>query len=102
MTGLAGRLSCLPGGLRISLETSATEAEKAKCKNREEISASQMAQLGKESACNTEDMGSILRSERSPGGGHGNPLQHSYIGNPIDRGAGRATVCALTKPSDVT
>ena len=30
MTGLAGRLSCLPGGLKISLETSATEAEKAK------------------------------------------------------------------------
>ena len=29
MTGLAGRLSCLPGGLRISLETSAVEAEKA-------------------------------------------------------------------------
>ena len=31
---------------------------------------------GKESACNTEDPGSIPGSERSPGGGNGNPLQH--------------------------
>ena len=30
---------------------------------------------------------------RSPGGdGHGNPLQYSYLENPIDRGAWRATV----------
>ena len=87
MTGLAGRLSCLPGGLRISLETSATEAEKAKCKNREEISASWVAQLGKESACNTEDMGSIPGSERSPGEGNGNWLQYSCLGNPTDKGA---------------
>ena len=31
------------------------------------------------------DMGSILGSGRSPGGGHGNPLQHSCLENPIDR-----------------
>ena len=30
---------------------------------------------GKEPACNTRDAGSILGSWRSPGGGHGNPLQ---------------------------
>ena len=29
---------------------------------------------GKESACNAEDLGSIPRLGRSPGGGHGNPL----------------------------
>ena len=29
---------------------------------------------------------------RSPGGGNGNPLQHSCRGNPLDRGAWRATV----------
>ena len=28
----------------------------------------------KESACNAEDLGSILGLGRSPGGGHGNPL----------------------------
>ena len=34
---------------------------------------------GKESACNagdSEDAGSITESERSPGGGNGNPLQY--------------------------
>ena len=29
----------------------------------------------------------ILGSERSPGGGHGNPVQHSCLENPMDRGA---------------
>ena len=33
------------------------------------------------------DTGSVPGSERSPGGGHGNPLQHSCLGNPMDRGA---------------
>ena len=38
------------------------------------------------------DSGSIPRSGRSPGVGHGNPLQYSCLENPMDRGAGRATV----------
>ena len=33
------------------------------------------------------DSGSVPRSGRSPGGGHGNPLQYSYLENPTDRGA---------------
>ena len=33
------------------------------------------------------DTGSILESGRSPGGGHGNPLQYSCLENPMDRGA---------------
>ena len=33
------------------------------------------------------DEGSIPRSERSPGGGHGSPIQYSCLENPIDRGA---------------
>ena len=36
----------------------------------------------KESACNAEDLGSIPGLGRSPGGGHGNPLQYSYLENP--------------------
>jgi len=35
---------------------------------------------------------SIPGSGRSPGGGHGNPLQYSCLENPVDRGAWRATV----------
>ena len=50
---------------------------------------------GKESACNSGDAGdsgSIPGLERSPGGGHGNPLQYSRLGSLMDRGAWRATV----------
>ena len=36
-------------------------------------------------------------SGRSPGGGHGNPLQYSYLGNPMNRGSWKATVCRVTK-----
>ena len=37
---------------------------------------------GKESTCNVGDLGSIPGLGRSPGGGHGNPLQHSCLENP--------------------
>ena len=43
---------------------------------------------GKESSCNagaTGNIGSILGSGRSPGGGHSNPLQYSCLENPVDR-----------------
>ena len=35
---------------------------------------------------NAGDMGSIPGSGISPGGGNGNPLQYSCLGNPMDRG----------------
>ena len=38
------------------------------------------------------NMGLILESGRSPGGGNGNPLQYSCQDNPMDRGAWLATV----------
>ena len=38
------------------------------------------------------DVGLIPGSERSPGEGNGTPLQYSCLGNPMDRGALRATV----------
>ena len=44
--------------------------------------------VSKESTCNagdTGDAGSIPGSGRSPGGGHGNPLQCSCLENPLDR-----------------
>ena len=40
---------------------------------------------GKVSAYNAGDLGSIPGSERSPGEGNGNPLQHSCLRNPMDR-----------------
>ena len=47
---------------------------------------------GKESARNAGDGDSIPGWGRSPGGGHGNPLQCSCLENPRDRGGWRATV----------
>ena len=37
---------------------------------------------GKEAACNAGDLGLIPGLGRSPGGGHGNPLQYSCLENP--------------------
>ena len=49
------------------------------------------------SAGDTEDMGSIPRSERFPGGKLGNPLQYSCLENPMDRGTWRAAVHGVAK-----
>ena len=43
------------------------------------------------------DMGSVPGSGRSPGAGHGNPLQYSCLENPMYRAAWQATVHKITK-----
>ena len=43
------------------------------------------------------DTGLIPGLGRSLGGGHGNPLQYSCLGNPMDRGAWWATVYGVAK-----
>ena len=43
------------------------------------------------------DVSSVPGLERSPGGQHGNPLQYSYLKNPMDRGAWQATVHGVAK-----
>ena len=57
---------------------------------------------GKESACSAEYPGLIPGLRRSPGEGHGNPLQYSCLENPIDRGAWQATYPLGHKESDMT
>ena len=52
---------------------------------------------GKASAYNAGDPGSIHGSGRSPGEGNGNPLQYSFLGNPMDKGAWLATVHGVSK-----
>ena len=52
---------------------------------------------GKESTCNEGDVSLFLGSGRSPGEENGQPLQYSCLGNPVDRGAWRATVHGVTK-----
>ena len=60
----------------------------------------------KESACNGGDSGLIPGSGRFPGEGNGYPLQYSYLGNPMDRGAWWAVVHGVagsqTRLSDFT
>ena len=56
-----------------------------------------LPQWCKESACNAGDQGSIPGLERSPGGGHGNPLQYSCLENPMDKGAWQDTVHRVAK-----
>ena len=41
----------------------------------------------RESTCNAGDLGLIPALGRSPGGGNGNPLQYSCLGNPMDKEA---------------
>ena len=48
-------------------------------------------------AGDVRDAGLIPGSGRSPGGGHGNPLQDSCLGNPLDRGPWRASVQRVTR-----
>ena len=52
---------------------------------------------GKVSAYNAGDPGSIPGSGRSPGEGNGNPLQYSFLENPMDGGAWWATVHRVAK-----
>ena len=57
---------------------------------------------GKEFACHVGDLGSIPGLGRSPGGGHGNPLQYSCLENPLGQRclAGYSPRCG--KESDMT
>jgi len=43
------------------------------------------------------DLGSVPGSGRSPGEGNGNPLQYSYLENPMDGGTWQATVHGVAK-----
>ena len=62
--------------------------------------------VGKESACNVEDLSLIPGSEKSPGEENGNPLQYSCLKNPMDGGAWWATGHRVAKSqtglSDIT
>ena len=53
--------------------------------------------VGKESACNAEDPGSISGSGRSPREGNGNPLQYSCLEKPKDRGTWQIPVHGVAR-----
>ena len=49
-----------------------------------------------ESACSVGDLGLIPGSRIFSGEGNGNPLQYSFLENPMDGGAWQATVHGVT------
>ena len=51
-------------------------------------------------AGDARDEGSIPELGRSPGGGNGNLLQYSCLGNPMDRGAWQTIVYGVAKEPD--
>ena len=53
--------------------------------------------VGKESAFNAGDPGSVSGSGRSFGEGNGNPLQYSCLENPMDRGTWQATIHGVAR-----
>ena len=57
---------------------------------------------GKESACQTGDVGLIPGLGRFLGEGNGNPLWYSCLGNSMDRGAWQAVVQGVAKELDMT
>ena len=64
------------------------------------IFAKMMHQLVKNLPANAGDTGSIPGLGGFPGGGNGNLLQYSCLGNPMDRGTWWATVHGGLKESD--
>ena len=59
--------------------------------------ASQVAQVVKNPPPNAGDPHLVSGLGKSPGGGHGNPLQYSCLENPMDRGAWWATAHGVTQ-----
>ena len=57
--------------------------------------------VSKESTFHAGDLDSIPGSGRLPGEGHGNPIQYSYLENPMHRGAWQAAIQGVTE-SDMT
>ena len=53
-------------------------------------------------AADVRNEGSIPRLERSPRGGHGNPLKYSCLENPMDRGVRWSSAHRVTEESDTT
>ena len=58
---------------------------------------SQVVKTPPASVGDAREAGPIPGSGRSPGGGHGNPLQYSCLENPMDRGAWQAIDHGIAK-----
>ena len=86
-------------------ETSAKTGKDWKPRVFQRIESTKKREVGQveseQSAGDARDVGSVPQSGRSPGGGHGNPLQYSCLENSMDRGAWWATVHGVAE-SNIT
>ena len=94
-------LSCLPPSESSPFRVvPGTQAKALNFKTSPMEKASQVTLVVKNLPANAgdlRDVRSISGSGRSPEGGHGNPLQYSYLENPMDKGAWQATVYEVAK-----
>ena len=89
---------CVP--MVFTTELLRVKIQKQEQRSRKLVGASQVVLMVKNPPANTgdaRDAGSIPGWGRSPGEGHGNPLQYSYLENPMDRGAWWAIVHRVSK-----
>ena len=91
--------SCQWNGFRAGVLSERSQAEKANPAREKRLP---WLVSGKEFTCDAGDLGLIPGSGRSLGEGNGNPLQYSYLENPIDRRAWWAAVHGITKELDMT
>ena len=59
------------------------------------------ASVVKDPPASARDLDLIPGWERFPGEGYGNPLQYSYLENPMDRGAWGATVHVVSESNTI-
>ena len=94
-TSMAGGTGSISGqGTKICMALSATKKQK------KDVALAQVVLVVKNLSANAggiRDVGSTPGLGRSPGRGHGNPLQYSCLENPIDRGAWWAAVHRVAK-----
>ena len=91
---------CISYLLVLALDATIGSVNKVPAEDWEEVWSSQMVLVVKNPPANAGDIrdsGSIPGWGRSPGGGHGNPLQYFCIKNPIDREAWWTTVHGVAK-----
>ena len=70
-------------GLENSMDSIVLGVAKSRTRLKQ-LSSSSSSSVGKESACNVGDLGSIPGLRRSPGEGQGYPLQYSGLENSMD------------------
>ena len=99
--GQLTRWSWLEKGARLGAErTSVIPLPQNRSEVMDKDRAPQVALVVKNLPANagdTQDLGLIPGLGRSPGGGHGNPLQYPCLENPMDRGAWQAMVHRVAK-----